>query len=158
MHWLKNLFHCPKAQVCTYLCALLTFLWLATVVSSAQESSWSAVSLGFSPQVLLNHQDAMWAAGSGGSIAASVDGGKSWKLKHADLRDGLLLVLGFTTNKFGYAAGTGKRILLTEDGGETWSKVIEAPAAVWQAAFADVLHGVVRTRESLLSTVDGGKS
>ncbi len=158
MHRPKHLFYSPENCVFSCFWALFTLLWVATATSSAQDSAWRAMSPGFSPQALLNHQDAMWAAGSGGKIAASVDRGETWKLKHSDLRDGLLLVLGFTTDKFGYAAGTGKRILLTEDGGETWSKVIEAPAAVWQAAFGDTLHGVVRTREALLSTADGGKS
>lgn len=103
---------------------------------------------GILTQVLLNHQDAMWAAGSRGSIAVSLDGGKTWAPKHSDVRDGVLLVLGFTTQKFGYSAGTGKNILLTEDGGDTWNKAMEAPAAVWQGVFGDALPGVVRTKGS----------
>src|ERR1700751_4016926 len=61
----------------------------------AQTASWTTVSPDFSSQVLLNHKNEMWAAGSEGRIAVSVDAGQHWQKKHEDPRDGLLLVLGF---------------------------------------------------------------
>jgi len=154
----KYLLYSRKVGVISLYWTLFVSLFLSAAPGQAQDSSWKATSPGFAPQTLLSHHDAMWAAGSGGSIASSSDGGKTWILKHTDPRDGLFLVLNFTSESFGYAAGTGKRILLTEDGGGSWSKVIEAPATIWEAAFGDTQHGVIRTREALLTTADGGKS
>lgn len=154
----KHLLNSAKSGIISLGWTLIVWLSLPLASCLAQNGSWKAASPGFTPQTLLGHHDTMWATGSGGNIASSSDGGKTWILKHADSRDGLLLVLNFTTDKFGYAAGTGKRILLTEDGGESWNKVIEAPATVWQAAFGDSQHGVIRTREALMTTADGGKS
>jgi hypothetical protein len=133
---------------------LLLLVWSA----AAQTSSWSKVSPGFSPEVLINHENGMWAVGSGGSIAVSVDAGQHWEKKHENSGDGLLLVLGFVGDKFGFAAGTGTHLLLTEDGGETWKNSIVVPEVVFQAAFGDGQHGLIRTRSSLLSTTDGGKT
>jgi photosystem II stability/assembly factor-like uncharacterized protein len=79
---------------------------------------------GFSSEVLINHENGVWAAGSGGSIAVSVDAGQHWQKKHENPGDGLLLVLGFVSDKFGFAPGTGTHLLLTEDGGETWKDSI----------------------------------
>jgi hypothetical protein len=135
-------------------CALL----LLAASSSAQSPGWSAVSPGFSSEVLLNHDQGMWAAGSGGSVALSSDGGQHWQKKHEDPGEGLLLVLGFVGDKFGYAGGTGANLLFTADGGETWKSATPVPGTILQAAFGDAEHGVVRTRTALLSTTDGGKS
>ena len=128
---------------------------LAGVAASAQTPGWTMVSPGFSTEVLLNHAQGMWAAGSGGSIAVSVDGGLHWQKKHENASDGLLLSLAFVNDKFGVAAGTGAHLLSTEDGGETWSSSIAVPETVFQAAFGDGQHGVIRTRSSLLFTTDG---
>jgi hypothetical protein len=137
--------------------AFLLFI-LVGVIATAQTSGWITVSPGFSSEVLLNHGQGMWAAGSGGSIALSVDGGQHWQKKHEDPGEGLLLVLGFVGDKFGFAAGTGTHLMLTEDGGENWKSTIEVPEVVFQAAIADAQHGVIRTRSSLLSTMNGGKT
>lgn len=135
-----------------------TFFILVGVAAVAQTPGWSTVSPGFSSEVLLNHEQGMWAAGSGGSIALSVDAGQHWQKKHEDPGEGLLLVLGFANDKFGFAAGTGTHLLLTEDGGEIWRSGIEVPEVVFQAAMGDPQHGVIRTRSSLLSTTNGGKT
>jgi hypothetical protein len=100
----------------------------------------------------------MWAAGSGGTIAVSTDAGEHWQKQHEDPSDGLLLSLAFVNDKFGYAGGTGAHVLFTKDGGETWTEAITAPGTVLQAAFGDTAHGVIRTRDALLSTTDGGKT
>ncbi len=65
-----------------------------------------------------------------------------------------MLVLGFVGDKFGFAAGTGTHLLLTEDGDETWKNSTVMPELVFQAAFGDGQHGLIRTRSSLLSTLD----
>jgi hypothetical protein len=100
----------------------------------------------------------MWAAGSEGGIALSVDGGQHWQKKHQDIRGGVLLTLTFVNDKSGFAAGTGPQLLVTNDGGETWSNGVGVPETVFQAAFGDSLHGVIRTRSALLSTDNGGKT
>ncbi len=151
----------PANRARTYLHRVFRFVFLGcsiSILGVAQSTGWSVASPGFSPEALLNHGDTMWAAGTSGSIASSVDGGQHWKLRHSDNKDGLLLVLGFNSDHFGFAAGTGKRILLTEDGGETWKNVVQAPGPVFQAAFGDTQCGVIRTRDALLSTQDGGKN
>jgi photosystem II stability/assembly factor-like uncharacterized protein len=137
--------------------ALLTWVQI-THGQVAQTASWTTVFPGFDSQVLLNHKNGMWAAGSGGSIAVSVDAGQHWQKKHEESRDGLLLAVGFVGDKFGYAAGTGTHLLVTEDEGETWKASFEVPEVVFQAAFGDAQHGVIRTRSSLLSTANGGKT
>src|SRR5271170_6391120 len=128
------------------ICETFVFFIVAAVGASAQTPGWTAVHHGFSPEVLLNHGQGMWAAGGGGSISLSVDGGQHWQKKHEDASDGLLLDLAFANEKFGVAAGTGKHLLLTDDGGETWKSFVAVPETVFQAAFADAKHGVIRTR------------
>ena len=127
-------------------------------VSAQTPKGWKSVSPGFSAEVLLSRGNAMWAAGSGETIAVSTDGGQHWQKKHEDPNGGLLLTFAFVNEKFGYAAGTGPRLLMTEDGGETWSARMPVPETIFQAAFGDPQHGVVRARSSLLATTDGGKS
>jgi hypothetical protein len=136
---------------------LLSTAGLNLAAGTQPNGQWKAVSPGFSPQVLRYHENAMWAAGEGGSIAVSTDGGEHWIQKHADSADGTLLALNFTNAKFGYAAGTGAHLLMTSDGGKTWSVRAQTDAAIYQAAFGDPQHGVVRTRTGLLATIDGGR-
>lgn len=128
-------------------------------VQAQSSPGWSTVPLDFSPEVLLSrdgHQ--MWTAGSTETIALSTDGGRHWIKKHDNPAGGLLLTLGMVNEKFGYAAGTGSHVLLTEDGGESWNALVPVPGTVFQVAFGDVQHGVIRTRSALLATTDGGKS
>jgi hypothetical protein len=119
---------------------------------------WHTADPGFPAQVLLGRGTAMWAAGSGESIAVSTDAGQHWQRKHQDPKGALLLVLNFVDDKFGYAAGTGGKVLFTQDGGETWSAQKLADETILQAAFGDTQHGVVRTLSALLATIDGGKT
>jgi len=97
----------------------------------------------------------MWAAGSAGTIAVSSDAGQHWQKKSQNPAAGLLLAFSFVNNNFGFAAGTGDSVLLTQDGGETWNNAVAVPETVFQAAFGDPLHGVIRARSSLLCTTDG---
>ena len=119
---------------------------------------WHKVDPGFPVQVLLGRGTAMWAAGSGESIAVSTDAGQHWQRKHQDPKGALLLVLNFVDDKFGYAAGTGGKVLFTQDGGETWTVQKLADETILQAAFGDAQHGVVHTISALSSTTDGGKT
>jgi hypothetical protein len=134
-------------------------LLIGASLSSAQTpAGWKTVSPGFTAQALLSHNNAMWAAGSGESIAASTDAGQHWVRKHENSSGALLLSFAFVTGKFGYAAGTGGTVIFTKDGGESWTAQRLAQESILQAAFADTEHGVIRTRSALLATTDGGKS
>jgi hypothetical protein len=148
----------------------LCFKWLRIAVGSAilagaglglhaqASAGWRTVSTGFSAQVLLDHDNAMWAGGSAESIAVSQDGGQHWQMKHTNPTGALLLSLQFVTDKFGYAAGTGGLVLFTQDGGESWTAGTPASETIFQAAFGDANHGIIRTRSALLATTDGGKN
>jgi hypothetical protein len=138
--------------------ALILFASIPFQLSSQSTIGWTPVSPGFSPQALLEHEGAMWAAGSDATIAVSTDSGLHWKTKYHDPRGGLLLSLAFVGANFGYAAGAGPHLLTTTDGGDSWTGSIALPEATFQAAFGDTKHGVVRTRTALLSTIDGGKT
>ncbi|MGD0369983.1 MAG: hypothetical protein ABSA94_21220, partial [Acidobacteriaceae bacterium] len=141
-----------------FLLALVPFQLAAQTTPGQSTPAWNSVSPGFSPQVLLEHDGAMWAAGSDGSIAVSTDGGERWTRKHHDEHGGLLLSFAFVGARFGYAAGTGPHLLMTADGGETWNEAIDLPEATFQAAFGDTKHGIIRIHTALLSTIDGGKT
>lgn len=125
---------------------------------TAQAQPWRTADLGFSPQALVAHNGAMWAAGAQESIAVSMDGGRHWALRHNNPKGALLLVFGFVDAKFGYAAGTGGTVLFTRDGGDTWIAQKVMDQTILQAAFGDPEHGITRTRSALQATVDGGKS
>jgi len=137
--------------------ALLALFWALSAPAQAPRG-WTATDPGFSAEVLLSHDGAIWAAGSEESIAVSTDGGQHWQKKHQDNAGALLLSFAFVTDTFGYAAGTGGRVLFTRDGGESWTAEKAAPETVLQAAFADRDHGLFRTQSELLATTDGGKS
>jgi hypothetical protein len=98
----------------------------------------------------------LWTCGTDEAIAASTDGGAHWQLKHQTLGGNLLLTIGFTDDKFGYAAGSGGILLITEDGGQTWVAHSAGSATVLLASFADPRTGLIRTPGALLFTVDGG--
>jgi hypothetical protein len=133
-------------------------LLLAASLCAAQApAGWNTLSPGFSAQMLLSHNHAMWAAGSGETIAVSQDAGQHWVKKHENPNGALLLSFGFASDKFGYAAGTGGVVLFTQDGGENWSAGKLYSETILQAAFGDSLHGVIRTRTALLATINGGK-
>jgi hypothetical protein len=138
--------------------AIFCLLSSGAAAAPAPPDGWQTVDAGFTPQVLLGHAGAMWAAGSGETIAASTDAGEHWTVKHHDASGSLLLVLHFVDSKFGFAAGTGGKVLFTEDSGETWSSQKVADETILQAAFGDTQHGVIRTLSALLATSDGGKT
>ena len=119
-------------------------------------AGWLRSPLPFSAQVLLSHNGAMWAAGGQESIAESTDNGQHWQIRHTNPDGALLLSFGFVDEKFGYAAGTGGSVLLTADGGITWIARQTASETIFEAAFGDAQHGIIRARSTLLSTTDGG--
>jgi hypothetical protein len=147
----------PKAKALRVLVQTV-FLLAASVLSAQVPEGWKAVSPGFSAEVLLIHNNAMWAAGSNESIAVSTDSGGHWTNKHATPGGSLFLSFAFVGDEFGYTAGTGGVVAFTQDGGANWTAKQIYPGTIFQAAFGDSEHGVIRTRDSLLTTQDGGKT
>jgi photosystem II stability/assembly factor-like uncharacterized protein len=112
--------------------------------------------------------DVVWASGTGGTVARTADGGKTWAViavpgaAKLDFRD----VKGFgRETAYLLAAGPGdaSRIYKTTDGGRTWAEQYRAadPATFLDAmAFWDERHGLalgdpVGGRFQLLTTDDG---
>ncbi|UWZ86465.1 YCF48-related protein [Occallatibacter riparius] len=140
---------------------LVLFLGCAFTLSPAPAqvpAGWVSADPGFAPLTLIAKDGSMWAAGTQQSIAVSSDGGVHWALKHHDANGAVLRVLHFVNKQFGYAAGSGGVVLFTRDGGATWSGQKLASESILLAAFGDPQNGVIRTRSSLLSTTDGGKT
>ena len=151
-----------RAEISSFRAPSIRAIVVALLVASGgvlvaqAPSGWKTLSLGFSAEVLLNRNSAMWAAGSAETIAVSTDGGQHWVKKHENPSGALLLSFRFVTANFGFAAGTGGVVVFTQDGGETWTAKKMAAETILQAAFGDPVHGVIRTRTALLATTDGG--
>jgi hypothetical protein len=69
---------------------------------------------------------------------------------HLDAGGALLLGIGFSSHKVGYAYGTAGTILTTEDGGETWVHHKVGDDTIIAASLSDSSHGLLRTKPSLL--------
>ncbi|MFF4193252.1 oxidoreductase [Nonomuraea sp. NPDC001831] len=116
-------------------------------------------------------RDVVWAAGTGGTVLRTVDGGRTWQnvsppgteslqfrdVEAFDARHALVLSIG---------TGTDGRVYRTEDGGRTWTESFrnDEPNAFYDCmAFFDRRHGLamsdpVNGRFRLLATDDGGRS
>ena len=110
-----------------------------------------------------------WVSGSGGTVAATTNGGKNWrylkvpKFENFDFRS----VYAFDSLKAIIVnAGAPTNILMTEDGGRTWRTVYQL---VDDAAFVDgidfwndkegLIYGdPINGRMLLVSTSDGGRT
>jgi photosystem II stability/assembly factor-like uncharacterized protein len=99
-----------------------------------------------------------WAAGQGGTILFTENGGVSWTNRNTGF-EGYINDVFFRDENVGWAAGHGV-ILHTEDGGVTWRKQFEwIHADLQQIIFTDDSTGWVATdRGSLLRTSDGGRT
>lgn len=65
-----------------------------------------------------------WAAGQGGTILKTQDGGESWQLVRSDLdSDRPIFTIYFTDENVGWAAGLWSLLLKTTDGGKNWVQV-----------------------------------
>jgi len=90
-----------------------------------------------------------WAAGAGGTVAHTIDGGWAWAIQDAhtsaDVRS-----IRFGTATLGLLAGDAGTLAVTQDGGTTWTTV--APPT------ASALHGVALAAAEgvMLAVGDGG--
>lgn len=106
--------------------------------------------------------DDAWAVGHDGVIIRSKDGGRTWRLVHAnpfvagsdDPHNGvpLLDVLFLDANR-GFAIGAYALMLRTDDGGETWTEVA-LPKAEGAAMAADEEAGATEDEGSWLMDAD----
>jgi hypothetical protein len=108
-----------------------------------------------------------FAAGTGGILLSTLDGGETWSTHQAG---STIKQFSFSDAKHGIAE-TGEVVKLTDDGGDTWHELdalrndekvrpfsqIESVAALDPSHFAVALHQP-QGENIILSTIDGGKS
>lgn len=112
--------------------------------------------------------DAMngWAAGHGGVILRTADGGETWALQRSELNDDRpLFAIRFSDAQHGVAAGLWSLLLVTGDGGRNWSPVTLPPPPEGGKAdrnlFALFANGkgalfIAAERGTVLRSDDGG--
>ncbi len=138
---------------------LSTFIALTSIAALAEPpTGWRTESLSFRALNMTGKGSELWVCGTDEGLAVSSDGGEHWVVKHHSTDGALLLNVGFSNEKFGYAAGSGGLYLTTEDGGETWASHHANADAILQVSFSDAKHGMIRTTPSLLFTNDGGET
>jgi len=137
-------------------CGLFVAFLVFAASLNAGDSAWRAVDLPSRPMDIAESGGVLWVSGADELISRSSDGGKTWSTQHAMKGGGILLDIGFTGDKFGYAAGTGGVLLVTNDGGTTWNRVKAPEQVIYEASFADERHGLVHARRAIYSTADGG--
>ncbi len=102
-----------------------------------------------------------WAAGHGGIVIHTSDGGNTWKTLRASSPENLpLLDIHFPSRDVGYACGAYDTLLKTTDGGKSWTDIATGTDNMLNSlAFLDNNTGfLVGEFGSVLKTVDGGKS
>ncbi|MET3434584.1 photosystem II stability/assembly factor-like uncharacterized protein [Herbaspirillum seropedicae] len=82
-----------------------------------------------------------WAAGHGGVILHTADGGKTWALQRSDTSvDQPLFSIWFANAHEGWAAGLWSLLLHTQDGGKSWQQVKLPTAPGQQRGDLNLLH------------------
>lgn len=102
-----------------------------------------------------------WAAGHGGIIIHTEDGGESWEVQRESSPENLpLFDVQFVSRDIGYASGAYDTLLKTMDGGRSWSSLPTGSDNIYNGLFFhDAENGfLVGEFGSLLKTSDGGES
>lgn len=102
-----------------------------------------------------------WAAGHGGTIVHSGDGGKTWKVqRESSPQNQPLFGIQFVSPRVGYACGAYDTFLKTTDGGENWRRMPTGFDNIFNGlAFLDEDAGyLVGEFGTVLQTPDGGNS
>src|SRR5438067_1336131 len=149
---------CIKATLLPFRIFVICLVACHVSCSYARSPDWHTHDLPFRVLGVTSNGSSLWACGAEEAIAVSSDAGASWQIKHQTSDGGLLLNVGFANEQFGYAAGTGGLFFTTEDSGATWVRHTAGNATILQISLADPQHGLIRTKESLLFTADGGAS
>jgi len=112
----------------------------------------------------------VWAAGMPLLVAASADGGATWRTRHVaaagDPFTEVLFGIAFADARHGWAVGKGGVILATADGGAAWpvQHAAEAGTDLLDVATTDAHHAWAvgfaagRTAGLVLATTDGGRT
>jgi photosystem II stability/assembly factor-like uncharacterized protein len=102
-----------------------------------------------------------WAAGHGGIIIHTQDGGESWEVQREASPQNLpLFDIQFVSREIGYASGAYDTLLKSVDGGESWSSIPTGTDVIYNGLFFhDPENGFLLGEfGSLLKTSDGGAS
>ena len=102
-----------------------------------------------------------WAAGHGGVIIHTTDGGQTWGIQRESSPENQpLFDIQFLTPKVGYACGAYDTFLQTRDGGTTWTRTRPGSDYIYSGlAFLDEETGyLVGEFGTVLRTTDGGNS
>jgi photosystem II stability/assembly factor-like uncharacterized protein len=102
-----------------------------------------------------------WAAGHGGVIIHTVDGGQTWQTqRESSLENSPLFDIQFPSPSVGYACGAYDTFLKTTDGGKTWTLTSPGEDYIYNGlSFLDEETGyLVSEFGTVLKTTDGGKS
>lgn len=100
-----------------------------------------------------------WAAGHGGVIIRTTDGGRTWGMQREYAPENQpLFDVQFLTRKVGYVCGAYDTFLKTTDGGETWTLTAPGDDYIYNGlAFLDEETGyLVGEFGTVLKTTDGG--
>jgi len=117
---------------------------------AASPIQWGTIHPGFRVTGITAIDGSLWICGAGGAISSSGDG-THWTVRNPHKDSGpLLLGLGFTSAKFGYAYGVAGAVLSTEDGGISWTDHSVRTGTILAAAFSAPFIGIVRTRDRML--------
>ncbi len=102
-----------------------------------------------------------WAAGHGGVIIHTEDGGSTWRVQREPSPENQpLFDIQFPTPRVGYACGAYDTFLKSTDGGETWTRSAPGRDYIYNnLAFRDEERGyLVGEFGTVLKTADGGES
>ncbi len=102
-----------------------------------------------------------WAAGHGGIIIHTGDGGASWEVQRESSPHNLpLFDIQFVSRDVGYASGAYDTLLKTTDGGQTWNSLPTGTDTIYNGLFFhDADNGFLLGEfGSLMRTRDGGES
>jgi len=102
-----------------------------------------------------------WAAGHGGVIIHTADGGQTWRIqRESSSENSPLFDIQFPSPSVGYACGSYDTFLKTTDGGKTWTLTAPGMDYIYNGlAFLDEETGyLVGEFGTVLRTTDGAKS
>ena len=102
-----------------------------------------------------------WAAGHGGVIVHTEDGGNTWRIqRESSSENNPLFDIQFVSQSVGYACGAYDTLLKSTDGGKTWTLSAPGSDNIYNGlAFFDEETGfLVGEFGTVLRTTDGGKS
>jgi len=95
-----------------------------------------------------------------GLVCHTADGGKTWEMKVAPGKTGLLGAVASIDDAHCWAVDGAGTVVSTSDGGKSWGRsTTDKNAGVCYAiAFADASNGWIAGQKTLLRTTDGGKT